>query len=96
MELDVKIPCSLACLPACLCAGLHPSFHDDVARFLAAMSPLDGVREALLLPGLTPAAEMALAIRCSPSTSPDCRLLSLVLCVAMGGCAARLGGGPVG
>lgn len=43
--------------------GLHPSFHDDVARFLAAMSPTDGVREALLLPGLTPAAEMALAIR---------------------------------
>lgn len=44
-------------------AGLQPSFHDDVARFLAAMSPTDGVREALLLPGLTPAAEMALAIR---------------------------------
>jgi hypothetical protein len=43
--------------------GLSPAFHDDVARFLAAMSPRDGVKQALLLPGLTPAAEMALAIR---------------------------------
>ena len=43
--------------------GLSPAFHDDVARFLAAMSPGDGVKEALLLPGLTPATEMALSIR---------------------------------
>lgn len=43
--------------------GLSPAFHDDVARFLAAMSPGDGVKEALLLPGLTPETEMALAIR---------------------------------
>ena len=44
-------------------AGLSPAFHDDVARFLAAMSPGDGVKEALALPGLTPAAEMALSVR---------------------------------
>ena len=43
--------------------GLIHAFHDDVARFLAAMSPGDGVKEALLLPGLTPETEMALAIR---------------------------------
>ena len=28
------------------------------------MSPQEGVREALALPGLTPTAEMALSIRC--------------------------------
>jgi hypothetical protein len=43
--------------------GLSAAFHDDVARFLAAMSPGDGVKEALLLPGLSPETEMALAIR---------------------------------
>jgi hypothetical protein len=44
-------------------AGLAPAFHDEVARFLAAMSPQEGLREALALPGLTPGAEMALSIR---------------------------------
>jgi len=43
--------------------GLSAAFHDDVARFLAAMSPGDGVKEALLLPGLSPETEMVLAIR---------------------------------
>lgn len=43
--------------------GLSFSFHDDVARFFAAMSPGDGVKEALLLPGLSPQTEMALAVR---------------------------------
>jgi hypothetical protein len=43
--------------------GLSAAFHDDVARFLAAMSPGDGVKEALLLPGLSPETEMALSIR---------------------------------
>jgi hypothetical protein len=43
--------------------SLSAAFHDDVARFLAAMSPGDGVKEALLLPGLSPETEMALAIR---------------------------------
>ena len=42
---------------------MAPAFHDDVARFLAAMAPQDGVREALALPGLTPVVEMALSIR---------------------------------
>lgn len=45
-------------------AGLAAGFHDEAARFLAAMSPQEGVREALALPGLTPPAEMALSIRC--------------------------------
>lgn len=44
-------------------AGLAAGFHDEAARFLAAMSPQEGVREALALPGLTPPAEMALSIR---------------------------------
>jgi hypothetical protein len=44
-------------------AGLSPAFHDDVARFLVAMAPAEGVKEALLLPGLSSAAEMALSIR---------------------------------
>ncbi|KAL4432170.1 hypothetical protein ABPG77_005932 [Micractinium sp. CCAP 211/92] len=43
--------------------GLAAGFHDEAARFLAAMSPQEGVREALALPGLTPPAEMALSIR---------------------------------
>lgn len=43
--------------------GLSPAFHDDVARFLAAMSPGDGVKEGLLLPGLTSQTEMVLSIR---------------------------------
>ncbi|KAL4855688.1 hypothetical protein ACK3TF_003771 [Chlorella vulgaris] len=43
--------------------GLAAGFHDEAARFLAAMSPQEGVREALALPGLTPTAEMALSIR---------------------------------
>jgi hypothetical protein len=46
--------------------GLAAGFHDEAARFLAAMSPQEGVREALALPGLTPTAEMALSIRCAP------------------------------
>ena len=54
-----------ACSPVCFppAAGLSAVFHDEVARFLAAMSPQEGVREALALPGLTPPAEMALSIR---------------------------------
>ena len=51
--------------------GLSPAFHDGVARFLAAMGGNGGsglgvppgVKEALLLPGLSPAAELALAVR---------------------------------
>jgi WD40 repeat protein len=43
--------------------GLSAPFHDDVARFLSAMAPVDGIREALSLPGITPAAEMALCVK---------------------------------
>eukprot|EP00887_Chlorella_sp_A99_P005680 scaffold1.g5680.t1 len=50
--------------------GLSPAFHDGVARFLAAMGGAGGgggappgVKEALLLPGLSPATELALAVR---------------------------------
>ena len=45
--------------------GLSQAFHDDVARFLAAMSRQEGVQEALALPGLSPTGEMALCIRAS-------------------------------
>lgn len=46
--------------------GLAQAYHDDVALFLTAMSPppvSDGVKESLLLPGLSPATEMTLSIR---------------------------------
>lgn len=44
--------------------GLDASFHDSVAQFLAAMSPGDGVKEALLLSGITPETELILSIKC--------------------------------
>lgn len=43
--------------------GLSAPFHDDAARFLSAMAPVEGIREALSLPGITPAAEMALCVK---------------------------------
>lgn len=62
-----KVPTALyplsATLPTSSLAGLAAGFHDEAARFLAAMSPQEGVREALALHGLTPSAEMALSIR---------------------------------
>ena len=43
--------------------GLSRSYHDNVARFLAAMSLGDGVKEALLLSGISPTMELLLAVR---------------------------------
>ena len=89
--------------------GLAPSFHDGVARFLVAMGGQapgvgmapPGVAEALALPGLSSAAELALSVRVGAwDRAARCfqarRKKSVAACRCLQGCPAGKGSALVG